>query len=65
MCSFSDSLALRIIWQAMFNLYFHLLTWVPEQLVRHCQNEEAVLAVDEHVSAPDGCGTQMGDTVGV
>ena len=39
--------------------------WVPERLVRHCQNEEADLAVDEHVSAPDGCGTQMGDTVGV
>ena len=33
--------------------------------MRHCQNEEADLAGDEHVSAPDGCGTQMGDTVGV
>jgi transposase InsO family protein len=39
--------------------------WVPERLVRHCQNEEADLAVDEHVSAPDGCGTQMGNTVSV
>jgi hypothetical protein len=26
--------------------------WVPEQLVRCCQNEEADLAGDEHVSAP-------------
>ena len=39
--------------------------WVLERLVRCCQNEEADLAGDEHVSAPDGCGTQMGDTVGV
>ena len=39
--------------------------WVLERLVRHCQNEEADLAGDEHVSAPDGCGTQMGNTVGV
>lgn len=39
--------------------------WVPERLVRRCQNEEADLAGDEHVSAPDGCGTQMGNTVGV
>lgn len=39
--------------------------WVPERLVRRCQSEEADLAGDEHVSAPDGCGTQMGDTVGV
>jgi hypothetical protein len=38
--------------------------WVPEQLVRCCQNEEADLAGDEHVSVPDGCRTQMGDTVG-
>jgi hypothetical protein len=37
--------------------------WVPEQLVRCCQNEEADLTGDEHVSAPDGCGTQMGNTV--
>ena len=34
--------------------------WVPD-----CQNEEADLAGDEHVSAPDGCRTQMGYTVGV
>lgn len=39
--------------------------WVPEQLVRRCQNKEADLAGDEHVSAHDGCGTQMEDTVGV
>ncbi|EDK96859.1 mCG1031616, partial [Mus musculus] len=39
--------------------------WVPEGLVQHCQNEEADLARGEHVSAPDGCGTQMGDTVSV
>jgi hypothetical protein len=39
--------------------------WVLELLVRHCQNEEADLAGDEHVSAPAGCGTQIGDTVGV
>ena len=32
---------------------------------RTVKNEEADLAGDEHVSAPDGCGTQMGDTVGV
>jgi hypothetical protein len=38
---------------------------VLEWLVRSCQNEEADLAGDEHASAPDGCGTQMGDTVGV
>ena len=39
--------------------------WVREWLVRCCQNEKADLAGDEHVSAPDGCGTQMGDTVSV
>lgn len=39
--------------------------WVPERLVRRCQNVEADLAGDKHVSAPDGCGTQMGNTVGV
>ena len=39
--------------------------WVLERLVRCCQNEEADLAGDEHVSAPDGCRTKMGDTVGV
>ena len=39
--------------------------WVLEQLVHRCQNEEADLAGDEHVSAPDGCGTQMGNTVSV
>ena len=39
--------------------------WVPAWLVRRCQNEKADFAGDEHVSAPDGCGTQMGNTVGV
>ena len=37
--------------------------WVPEWLVRRCQNEEADLAGDEHVSAPDGCRTQNQNTV--
>jgi hypothetical protein len=37
--------------------------WVPEWLLQRCQNEEADLAGDEHVSAPDECRIQMGDIV--
>ena len=34
--------------------------WVPEWLVRHCQNEEADLAGDEHVSALMGAEPRWG-----